>query len=73
MESNKHEYTKTNTFKIMLLVVGMLLVLVLLGLWLQKNFFHTVADIQADVYPTTLTVGDTLFYTDKSSFSAIKE
>lgn len=73
METNKNEYIKSNTLKITMLVVGTLLLLVLLGLWLQKNFFHTVADIQADVYPKTLTVGDTLFYTDKSSFSAIKE
>lgn len=67
------ELKKKNTVKIILIVVSVLFALVLIGLWMQKRFFHTVADIQADVYPTTLAIGDTLFYSDKSSFAAIRE
>src|SRR5690554_434269 len=73
MEKYKEEYRKPNTLKITLLVIAAILALVLSGLWLQKKFFHTVADIDGRVYPVRLSVGDTLFYMDNTSFSAIKE
>lgn len=73
MKKQKEEYRKSNTVRIVLMLSGVILALVLVGLWLQQKFFHAVTDIEAEVYPTTLTVGDTLFYVDKTSFSAIKE
>ncbi|NAW50014.1 PKD domain-containing protein [Elizabethkingia argentiflava] len=73
MEKNKEEYKKKNTVKVIFIVVSILIAIVLIGIWLQKNFFHTVADIDAKVSPTTLSIGDTLFYADKSAFAAIKE
>lgn len=73
MEKHKEEYRKSNTIRIILILSGVLLVLVLVGLWLQQKFFHTVTDIEGEVYPISLNVGDTLFYSDKTPFSAIKE
>jgi len=73
MEGNKEEYRKRNTVKIILIVASILFALVLVGLWLQKKLFHTIADIKGNVYPTTLSIGDTLFYTERTSFAAIKE
>lgn len=73
MIKNKEEYRKSNTVRIILILSGVVLALVLVGLWLQQKFFHAVTDIEAEVYPTTLMVGDTLFYKDKTPFSAIKE
>lgn len=67
------EYKKSNTVKIILIVIAVLLALVLVGLWMQRKFFHTVSDIEGTVYPATLSIGDTLFYKDKSSFAAIRE
>lgn len=73
MEKNNTEYRKSNTTKIILFVVGILLTLVLVGMWAQERFYHSVADIDAEVYPTSLVVGDSLFYVDNTTFSAIKE
>lgn len=73
MKKNKEEYRKSNTVRIVLMLSAVLLALVLVGLWLQQKFFHAVTDIEAEVYPTTLMVGDTLFYVDNTPFSAIKE
>lgn len=67
------EYKEKNRVKLILIIVGILIGLILIGLWLQKKVFHTVADIDAKIHPTTLSIGDTLFYTDKTQFSAIKE
>jgi hypothetical protein len=67
------EYKEKNRVKLILIIAGIVIGLVLIGLWLQKNVFHTVADIDAKIYPTTLSTGDTLFYTDRTQFSAIKE
>lgn len=67
------EYKEKNKVRLILTIVGVLIGLVLIGLWLQKRFFHTVADIDARIYPTALTIGDTLFYVDNTSFSAIKK
>lgn len=73
MEGYTEEYRKRNTVKVILIVISALLILVLIGLWLQKKFFHTVADIEGNVHPATLSIGDTLFYADKSSFAAVRE
>lgn len=66
-------YTENNKGKIIGIFIGVVLIVLLVGLWLQKRFFHTVADIQAYVYPSVLFVGDTLHYHDKTSFSALRE
>ncbi|AWL77988.1 MULTISPECIES: PKD domain-containing protein [Capnocytophaga] len=66
-------YTEKNKGKIVLVVIGILLILVVVGLWLQKRFFHTIADMDAQVYPSVISVGDTLYYEDKTSFSAFRE
>lgn len=67
------KYKENNKTKLILIIVSILIVLVLLGFWLQKKYFHAVSDIDGYVYPTTLSVGDTLFYVDRTTFSAIKE
>lgn len=72
-ENQVGEYRKNNTLKIILIISVFFIVCVLIGLWIQKKFFHSVADINADVYPTVINVNDTLFFRDKSSFAAIKE
>lgn len=67
------EYKERNRTRIMLSVVAFLIVAILIGMWLQKKFFHNVSDITGSVYPKTISLGDTLFYKDKTSFSAIKQ
>ncbi|MFZ4861473.1 hypothetical protein ACL9RF_04755 [Sphingobacterium sp. Mn56C] len=66
-------YRKHNHLKVLLLLGAVFFSLLWTGLWLQSTFFHSAGDIDANVYPSTLSVGDTLFYTDKSAFTALKE
>lgn len=57
-----------------MLIVGTLIVASLsIAFLLQKRLFHSVTDIDCKVYPLKLAIGDTLFYADKSSFSALKK
>lgn len=67
------DYKEKNKGKLITIIVVSLLLLGLVGFWLQKRFFHNIADIDAEVYPKTLQVGDTLFFKDKTSFSAFRE
>lgn len=66
-------YFEKNRIKFSLLVVGFLVIMVLIGLWLRSSFFHSVEDIRATVQPNSIKVGDTLFFKDKTTFSALKE
>jgi hypothetical protein len=70
---DKKGYFEKNKKRIIFLIISVLILLILLGLWLQKNYFFNVADIEADVSPKTLYTGDTLFYKDKTKFTNIKE
>lgn len=67
------EYKEKNNLKLIMFITVIILALVFIGFWLQKKFFYSVSDIEGRVYPTTVSLGDTLFYVDKSPFSAIKE
>ena len=67
------DYTEKNKGKLITIIVISLFLLGLVGFWLQKHFFHNIADIEAEVFPTTLQVGDTLFFKDNTSFSAFRE
>lgn len=66
------EHYVSNRLKLILSIIGFLLLFALLGLWSQKKFFHTVADLEGRIYPDEIFVGDTLFYADKTSFSTKK-
>jgi PKD repeat protein len=50
-----------------------LLISAIIGISLKNRIFHTGADIKGAVYPTTLFVGDTLYYVDKTPFSSYRE
>lgn len=67
------EYKEKNNLKLIMFITVIIIALVFIGFWLQKKFFYSVSDIEGRVYPTTVSLGDTLFYVDKSPFSAIKE
>jgi hypothetical protein len=66
-------YIEKNKTRITFTVIGLLLLIVIVGLWLQRQVFHAVVDIQGTVYPTNIFVGDTLFYADKTPYSAVRE
>ncbi|MDR0794401.1 MAG: PKD domain-containing protein [Chitinophagaceae bacterium] len=66
-------YTERNRTRITVTIIGLLLLVVLAGIFLQKRVFHTVVEVQGSVYPTDIFVGDTLFYRDKNPFSAVRE
>jgi hypothetical protein len=67
------DYIEKNKGRIILAVIVILVIITIVGLWLQKRFFHTGADIMAEVYPTDISVGDTLFYEDRTRFAAFRE
>jgi len=54
-----------------IIIIASLVVLALASLiyWLQKRYFRSSEDIDAKVFPTTLQVGDTLRYQDKTGFA----
>lgn len=66
-------YFQRNKKQIIAISAGAVLVLAALIFWLQSRFFHNVDDIDATVTPLVLTAGDTLYYKDKTDFSAIKK
>lgn len=66
------DYIEKNKGRIILAVIVILVIITIVGLWLQKRFFHTGADIMAEVYPTDISVGDTLFYEDRTRFAAFR-
>ena len=67
------DYKERNRKRLIFTVVTLLVAAIPIVLWLQSRFFHSVDDINADITPKTLAIGDTLFYADRTSFSAIKE
>lgn len=66
-------FIQKNKYRIILILSVLILLSTCVVYWLEKRLFHSVADIDCKVYPKTLSVGDTLFYADKTSFSAIKK
>jgi len=67
------EYRERNRRRIILIAGAVATILLLAGLWLQKKFLHTGAAIVATAFPARLSVGDTLYYADRTPFRAIKE
>ena len=61
-------YIQKNRKNIIIAVVSLLLVAAVIILWLQGKVMHSSDDIVATVYPTSLNVGDTLTFDDKTAF-----
>lgn len=61
-------YIQKNKKSIILAVIALLLAAALLVLWLQRKVLHSADDIIAAVYPSTLHVGDSLSFENKSNF-----
>jgi len=66
-------YSEKSKKRVFFTTMGILAVLLLVGIGLRTKFFHSATDVNAKVYPLALSLGDTLFYADKTSFSAFKE
>lgn len=62
-------YFQRNKKQIIIIASLAVLLLAALIYWLQKRYFRSSDDIEAKVYPTTLQVGDTLRYQDKTGFA----
>ncbi|MGE8552771.1 MAG: PKD domain-containing protein [Chryseobacterium jejuense] len=65
-------YFQKNKKNIIIGVIATLLIAALVALWLQKKVIHSADDIVAVVYPSTLSVGDTLLFEDKTQFAKTK-
>ncbi len=61
-------YMQKNKKNIIIAVISLLLLAAIIILWLQRKVIHSSDDIVAAVYPTSLNVGDTLTYEDKTTF-----
>lgn len=61
-------YIQKNKKNIIIAVISLLLLTAIIILWLQRKVIHSSDDIVAAVYPTSLNVGDTLTFEDKSTF-----
>ncbi len=66
-------YIQKNKNRITLIVIVLILISAFTAFLLEKRFIHSTVDIDCKVYPYKLSVGDTLFYADKTSFSAFKK
>jgi hypothetical protein len=66
-------YFEKNKKNIIIGVVATLLIAALVALWLQKKIIHSADDIVGSVYPSTLSVGDTLVFEDKTQFAKSKK
>ncbi|ASW74485.1 hypothetical protein IQ37_13260 [Chryseobacterium piperi] len=66
-------YFQKNKKNIIIGVIATLLIAALVALWLQKKIIHSADDIIGDVYPSTLSVGDTLLFEDKTQFAKTKK
>lgn len=66
-------YFQKNKKNIIIGVIATLLIAALVALWLQKKVIHSADDIVAVVYPSTLSVGDTLLFEDKTQFAKTKK
>ncbi|KFF12865.1 PKD domain-containing protein [Chryseobacterium soli] len=65
-------YFQKNKKNIIIGVIAALLIAALVALWLQKKVIHSADDIVGVVYPSTLLVGDTLLFEDKTQFAKTK-
>lgn len=65
-------YFEKNKKNIIIGVIATLLIAALVALWLQKKVIHSNDDIVGLVYPSTLMVGDTLSFEDKTQFAKSK-
>ncbi|MCE3075684.1 PKD domain-containing protein [Chryseobacterium gwangjuense] len=65
-------YFEKNKKNIIIGVIATLLIAALVALWLQKKVIHSNDDIVGLVYPSTLMVGDTLSFEDKTQFAKNK-
>jgi len=65
-------YFEKNKKNIIIGVIATLLIAALVALWLQKKVIHSNDDIIGLVYPSTLMVGDTLLFEDKTQFAKTK-
>ncbi|MCA6068477.1 PKD domain-containing protein [Chryseobacterium sp. RG1] len=65
-------YFEKNKKNIIIGVIATLLIAALVALWLQKKVIHSNDDIVGLVYPSTLMVGDTLLFEDKTQFAKTK-
>jgi ABC-type Mn2+/Zn2+ transport system permease subunit len=54
-------YFQKNKKNIIIGVIATLLIAALVALWLQKKVIHSADDIVGVVYPSSLSVGDTLY------------
>ncbi|MET3038491.1 PKD domain-containing protein [Chryseobacterium sp. NRRL B-14859] len=65
-------YFQKNKKNIIIGVIATLLIATLVALWLQKKVIHSATDIVGVVYPSTIAVGDTLLFEDKTQFAKTK-
>ncbi|REC77542.1 PKD domain-containing protein [Chryseobacterium elymi] len=65
-------YFQKNKKNIIIGVIATLLIAALIALWLQKKVIHSADDIVGVVYPSSLSVGDTLLFEDKTQFAKTK-
>lgn len=65
-------YFQKNKKNIIIGVIATLLIAALIALWLQKKVIHSADDIVGIVSPTSLSVGDTLLFEDKTQFAKTK-
>ncbi|WP_419868513.1 PKD domain-containing protein [Chryseobacterium sp. CT-SW4] len=66
-------YFQKNKKNIIIGVIATLLVAALVVLWLQKKVIHSADDIVGVVYPSSVSVGDTLSFEDKTQFAKFKK
>lgn len=62
-------YFQKNKKNIIIGIIATLLAAALIVLWFQKKIIHSSDDIIGNVYPSTLSVGDTLLFEDKTQFA----
>jgi uncharacterized membrane protein len=65
-------YFQKNKKNIIIGVIATLLIAALVALWLQKKVIHSADDIVGVVYPSSVAVGDTLVFEDKTQFAKTK-
>jgi len=66
-------YIQKNRKNIIIAVISLLLLAAIIILWLQRKVIHSSDDIVAAVYPTSLNVGDTLTFEDKTAFGKTRK
>lgn len=65
-------YFQKNKKNIIIGVIATLLIAALVALWLQKKVIHSADDIVGVVYPSSVAVGDTVVFEDKTQFAKTK-